>query len=141
MPFISRMLRAVRSLWGKTVKIQISVGGLTLQAELMDNETARAIFEALPIESDFNTWGNEIYFSIPVKRDLEKATREVEVGDLAYWPPGQALCIFYGPTPASTGDKPVPASEVTIVGKVLDDVTRLREVSDSRIRLEALRHQ
>jgi hypothetical protein len=118
------------------MRIRIIVGKETLEAELLDNDTARAIFAALPIESPYNTWGDEIYFSIPVRRDLEEGTTDVEVGDLGYWPLGRAFCIFYGPTPASSSDKPVPASEVTLVGRVTGDAARLRKVSATTIRLE-----
>ncbi|MFH1739229.1 MAG: cyclophilin-like fold protein [bacterium] len=119
------------------MKIRILVGEVTLNAQLLENETARAIFAASPIESGYSTWGDEIYFSIPVKRDMEEGTVDVEVGDLGYWPPGHAFCIFYGRTPASTGDKPVPASEVTLIGRVVGDATVLRDVSSETIRLEA----
>jgi len=118
------------------MKIRIVVGQICLEAELLANETAQAIYQALPIESGFSTWGNEIYFSIPVKRELEKGTMDVEVGDLGYWPPGKAFCIFYGSTPASDTDKPVPASEVTVIGRVIGDATVLRDASASKIRLE-----
>ena len=120
------------------MKIRILVGEVSLEAQLLENETARAIFAALPIESGYSTWGDEIYFSIPVKKDMEQGTVDVEIGDLGYWPPGHAFCIFYGRTPASTGDKPVPASEVTVVGRVVGDATLLCDVSSETIRLEAV---
>ncbi|HOE10709.1 MAG TPA: cyclophilin-like fold protein [bacterium] len=118
------------------MKIRIIVGEIRLEAELLANETAQAIYQALPIESGFSTWGDEIYFSIPVKRELEKGTTDVEMGDLGYWPPGKAFCIFYGPTPASDTDKPVPASKVTVIGRVIGDATVLRDAAASKIRLE-----
>jgi hypothetical protein len=120
------------------MKIRIIVGEASLEAELLENETARAIYDALPIESSYSTWGDEIYFSIPVQKDLEEGTTDVEVGDLGYWPPGRAFCIFYGRTPASSGDKPVPASEVSPIGRVIGDAAALREVSAPVVRLEAL---
>ena len=95
--------------------------------------------KALPIEADFQTWGDEYYFPVPVDMPLdETSTLEVQVGDMGYWPHGKALAIFYGPTPASSGesDRPVPASEVNPVGKILDDVTILRVVANvGKIRL------
>ena len=112
--------------------IQIEVGNLKLKAELSDSPTARAIAATLPIEADFQTWGDEYYCTIPVEMPLaESATLEVQVGDLGYWPPQQALAIFYGPTPASSrdSDRPVPASEVNPVGRVLDAPTILRVVA------------
>ena len=96
------------------------------------------MFEALPIVSDFNTWGEEIYFSIPVDRELEDGTMDVEVGDVAYWPAGKAFCVFFGRTPASGSDgKPVPASDVTLIGKMTDDATVLKNVASRKVRVEA----
>jgi hypothetical protein len=110
--------------------IVIEVGNIKLKAELADTPAAQAIARILPIESHFETWGDEYYFEIPVEMPLDgTATLAVNVGDLGYWPPGKALAIFYGPTPASDGDRPVPASEVNIVGKILDDPTLLRVVA------------
>lgn len=117
--------------------IIIEVGNLKLKAELSDAPTAKAIAKVLPIEADFETWGDEYYFEIPVTMPLDStATMNLNVGDLGYWPPGKALAIFYGPTPASPGDRPVPASEVNPVGRILDDPTLLRVVSGvGRIRV------
>ncbi len=112
--------------------ISIEVGNLTLAAELSDTPTAKAIAKALPIEAEFATWGDEYYFEIPVKMPADDtATTEVDVGDLGYWPQGRCFAIFYGPTPASptNSDRPVPASEVNPIGRVLDDVTLLRVVA------------
>jgi hypothetical protein len=110
--------------------IVIEVGNLKLKGELSDTATAKAIAKALPLEAHFQTWGDEYYFEIPVQMPLDAtATLKVNVGDLGYWPPGKALAIFYGPTPASSGDRPVPASEVNPVGRILDDPTLLRVVA------------
>jgi hypothetical protein len=111
---------------------------MTLEGELGDTETARALVGVLPIESDVNTWGEEFYFDVPV--DLgpdETATTEVEVGDLGYWPPGRALALFFGRTPASGPDgRPVPASDVNLVGRV-EGAERLLEARGAdRIRIE-----
>lgn len=118
--------------------IVIHVGKLKLRARLHDTRCARAIWEALPIEAAFARWGDEFYFPIPVKLGLdEKATTDVAVGDIGYWPPGQALAIFFGPTPLSDGERPVPASAVNLVGRVLGDARRLSKVGGTRrIRLE-----
>ena len=116
--------------------ITIRVGDLTLSAALNESETAQAIAEALPISATGNVWGDEIYFGIPVSaEEAPDARADVEVGTLAYWPPGDAFCIFYGPTPASTGTAPRAASPVNIVGYVIDDVTQLRG-QRSGVRLE-----
>jgi hypothetical protein len=81
-------------------------------------ETARAIWDALPLEARASTWGDEIYFSIPVDAEAEDPWEVVEMGDLGYWPPGSAFCIFFGPTPASRGDEIRPASPVNVVGRI-----------------------
>ena len=112
-------------------RITISVEELELSAELNDSPTAKKILEALPIEGDGNVWGEEIYFSIPVTAKMEADAREeVDVGTLAYWPSGSAFCIFFGPTPVSTGERPRAYSPVNIVGRVLDDATLLRALAD-----------
>jgi len=120
--------------------IRIKVEGLELTAELFDTDCARRLYEALPVEAEPNEWGDEFYFRVPVNCELdETATLEVKVGDIGYWPPGQALAIFFGPTPASTGPDPVPASEVNLVGRILEDASRLKEAKGARlIRLEPL---
>jgi len=122
------------------MKIRITVGNVSLEAELNDSPTAKKIASILPFEGGFQTWGDEIYFEIPVSAGLEPgAKEEVSVGDLGYWPPGNAFCIFFGPTPMSHGDKIIPASAVNIVGRVLGDATRLKEVmGESRVALEAI---
>ena len=109
--------------------IRITVGEIELDAELNDSETASRILAELPIRSGFNTWGDEIYFQIPVTADPEDPRETVDSGDLAYWPPGKALCIFYGPTPASEGDEIRPASPVNPVGRVLSGVEALKTAS------------
>ncbi len=120
--------------------IRIVVGSVTLDAELSDTPCARAVAEALPIEAPISTWGDEFYFRIPVLQPADDtATLEVKVGDVGYWPPGEALAIFFGPTPASTGDDPVPASEVNVVGRILGDARLLKNVArERRIRIEQL---
>ncbi len=122
------------------MKIRITVGDVSLEAELNDTATAKKIAEILPFEGPFNTWGDEIYFEVPVQADLEPdAKEEVELGDLGYWPTGNAFCIFFGPTPMSRADKIIPASAVNIIGKVLGDATKLKAVMhEDSIRLEPL---
>lgn len=110
--------------------IKITAGDVSAQAELNETETARAIWEALPIKGRANTWGDEIYFSIPVQLEVEKGQATVELGDLGYWAPGTAFCIFFGPTPMSRGDEIRPASPVTVFGRVLGDPTLFKGVVD-----------
>ena len=118
-------------------KLKISAGGVVGTAELAENATADAIWRALPIEARASTWGDEIYFSIPVNAKEEHARSVVDLGDVAYWPPGKAFCIFFGPTPASHGDEIRPASPVNVVGKIAGDARVFRRVaSGARIVLE-----
>ncbi|HID89103.1 MAG TPA: hypothetical protein EYP52_05245 [Anaerolineae bacterium] len=120
------------------MKIRITAGEVSLLAELNQSPTARMIGEALPFEGTAHTWGDEVYFEIPVEADLEPNARaEVEVGELGYWPVGRALCIFFGPTPISTDDQPKAYSPVNIVGRVLGDATAARGIRDGmRVRVE-----
>jgi len=119
-------------------KIKIIVRGITLSAELFDTGTAAAIAGALPIETTPEEWGDEFYFEIPVEMPLdETATIKVKTGDIGYWPPGNALAIFFGPTPISSGSEPVPASDVNLVGRITGDATVLRSAKGARkIRVE-----
>jgi hypothetical protein len=113
--------------------IRIRIGTLSIEAELHDTPTGRQIAGALPIQASFNTWGDEIYFAIPVVSELEDNAREVvDVGDLGYWPPGKALCIFFGQTPMSRPGEIRPASAVNIVGKVKGDASQFKEVMRER---------
>jgi hypothetical protein len=117
--------------------IRIIAGPIQVDAQLNDTETAQAIWDALPITASASTWGDEIYFSIPVTVDLEDGQEVVDLGDLGYWAPGRAFCIFFGHTPASRGDEIRPASAVTVIGKVQGDPTLFKQVrSGSPVRIE-----
>jgi len=109
-------------------RIRITAGNVSAEATLNDTPTAQDIWDALPIRATAQTWGDEIYFGIPVQRGEENAQAVVEMGDLGYWPPGNAFCIFFGPTPASTGDEIRPASPVNVVGKIEGDPTVFKQV-------------
>ena len=111
------------------MQVRITSGDVQAVAELNDTATARAIVAALPIQAAANTWGDEIYFGIPVDAALEDGQEVVEMGDLGYWSPGRAFCIFFGPTPASRGDEIRPASAVTVIGKVAGDPTVFKQVN------------
>ncbi len=117
--------------------IRITAGAVSAEARLNDSKTAGAIWDALPIEAKGQTWGDEIYFDIGVTASPERARDVVDVGDLAYWPPGQAFCIFFGRTPASRGDECRAASPVNVVGKIVGDARAFTKVrSGSRVTIE-----
>ena len=119
-------------------KISIRAGEITATATLKTNETADAIWNALPIEGHANTWGDEIYFSIPVDVESAKDARDtVSIGELGYWPPGNAFCIFFGRTPASHGSEPRAASPVNVFGQVEGDATAFKGVrGGTKVRIE-----
>ena len=110
-------------------KIKITVGEIEAEAELNDTRTAQAIWEALPIKGYVNLWGDEIYFSIPLSLALEAGQELVNVGDLGYWPDGNAFCIFFGPTPVSQSCEIRAASQFTVFAKVISDATVCKKVS------------
>ncbi|MCX5861509.1 MAG: cyclophilin-like fold protein [Deltaproteobacteria bacterium] len=122
------------------MKIKISIGKMSMAAELNDTLTARKVFAALPLTAFFNTWGEEIYFTIPVESTLDDSAKSVvEIGDLGYWPTGAAFCIFFGLTPMSSPGEIVPASAVNIIGKVLGDPAAFKDVMhESRVTVEPL---
>ncbi len=110
-------------------KIRIKAGRVEVSAELNSTKTAQAIWDALPITGRGNRWGEEIYFSIPVSLEPENAREVVTMGDLGYWPPGTAFCIFFGPTPMSRGQEIRPASAVNVFGKITTDAKVLKQVA------------
>lgn len=114
-------------------KIKIIIDGQTILAELYYTDCAMKIYNNLPIQSQINEWGDEFYFSIGLKMPLDStATTSVKAGDIGYWPPGEALAVFFGKTPLSKGDDPVAASEVNIVGRLLDDPSILKKLKGSK---------
>ncbi len=120
-------------------RIVIRAGDVTVDATLDDSATAGLVWEALPIVASASTWGDEIYFQAPVSaREDETARETVEMGAIGYWPPGSALCLFFGPTPMSRGDEIRPASPVNVLGMIDGDATALRAVSSGE-RVEIVR--
>ena len=114
-------------------KILITISNLSVSAELNSSISADKIWEALPLSGSVNVWGDEIYFEIPVSlKEVSDAQQEVEIGTLAYWPPGSALCVFFGKTPVSTNDKPKAYSPVNVLGLVDGDsrVFKIVEAGD-----------
>lgn len=120
--------------------IKITAGSVSLTAELDDTALAETVAAKLPVETPPHEWGDEFYFEIPVKSGLdETATTKVKVGDIGFWPPGNAMAIFFGPTPMSSGPEPVPASAVCILGRITGDATLLKRARGARtIRIEKL---
>ena len=118
-------------------RIRITAGSVVAEAMLDDSVTAGLVWDALPLAVAAETWGDEIYFSIPVKAKPEKPRETVDMGDLGYWPPGSAFCIFFGPTPSSRGSEIRPASPVNVFGKVAGDPTVFKKVrSGTQVRVE-----
>ena len=114
-------------------KILITISNLSVSAELNNSVSADKIWEALPLSGSANVWGDEIYFEIPVSlKEVSDAQQEVEIGTLAYWPPGSALCVFFGKTPVSINDKPKAYSPVNVLGLVDGDsrVFKIVEAGD-----------
>jgi uncharacterized protein len=117
--------------------LRIIAGSVTMAARLNDSATATALWTALPLEAKAQTWGDEIYFDVGITAGPESPREVVERGDLGYWPPGRAFCIFFGPTPMSRGDEIRPASAVNLVGRVVGDSTVFRRVrAGTLVRLE-----
>jgi len=113
------------------IKIVFKEAGTVIVELINENpKTVKELLSKLPFKSEARTWGEEIYFSTPVKVSLENSREVVEVGDVAYWPPGQALCLFYGPTPVSRPGEIRPASPVNVIGKIVEGLEKLRKVYD-----------
>jgi len=111
-------------------KIKILTKTVQMEAELNETKTAKLICKLLPIESAVNIWGEEIYFSIPVKAELENGVEVVQEGDIGYWPTGNAFCIFFGKTPVSTEKEIKPASPVMLIGKLIGNPKKFKKVKN-----------
>ena len=125
------------------MKIKIKFKNKEAEAELNGSETAKQIYDALPIEAEANTWGEEIYFEIPVKMQEEQAysRQNMHVGELAYWPRGNAFCIFFGKTPASINSEPRAISNVNVIGALLNkkDSETFKSVKEgNKVRIEKI---
>lgn len=113
--------------------IMVEVGSLGPVEVVLTGEnpsTAEAVWSGLPAASRANLWGDEVYFELPLEHPAERARAEVDVGDVAWWPAGSCLCLFFGPTPASPGDRPVAASPVNVIGRIRGDPRLLSSVRD-----------
>jgi len=120
--------------------MKITIGGIIFKAKLKPTRTAQAVYAALPIETSVNLWGGEFYCKLPGVKDFrETATTTVKVGDVAFWGAGEMLTIFFGPTPMSLGQDPVPADRVNILGRIEGDASLLREATAAtNIKVEPL---
>tara|TARA_B100001971_G_scaffold55926_1_gene50970 strand:+ start:1755 stop:2126 length:372 start_codon:yes stop_codon:yes gene_type:complete len=117
-------------------RIKIQVGDVEVTALLNGCATADLVWDALPISSTGSTWGDEIYFRTDLTADEQDSEAVVDMGAVAFWPPGQAICLFYGLTPMSTGDEIRPASPVNVIGQIEGDPTVLKSASGSDVRVE-----
>lgn len=119
------------------VRVRFETAKGSFEGALDESPIAKALGQHLPMTSTVMRWGEEIYFDVPVKMANTKPTRKVKVGDIAYWPEGPSLCIFFGKTPASNADEPRPASDVTIVGHTDASPEVLRAITEgATIRLQ-----
>lgn len=115
-------------------QVKFIIDGTEIKAEFFDTACARQIINILPIESRINEWGDEFYFSIPLKMPLDSTAKtNVKAGDIGYWPPGQAIAIFFGPTPISSGQDPVAASAVNIIGRILEAPSKLKNLKGAKV--------
>ena len=112
----------------KMTHIRIQIGEIEIYGTVNDSDVATSVVSVLPINSSFNTWGDEIYFPIAIELDITDGQEVVLAGDIAYWPPGHALCIFYGQTPASIDGEIRAASEVYVIGNIQGDADVLKSV-------------
>lgn len=110
--------------------IRIVSKGVVVEGKLNDSKTASEIEKLIPLVGRARTWGDEIYFPIPLDREIENGKETVEKGDIGYWPPGRALCLFFGPTPMSAPGEIRPGGPVSVVGGMSGDLSALKNVKD-----------
>lgn len=120
-------------------RVRITAGDLALEAEFNESATAHAVLEALPVTGRAARWGDEIYFTVNVSAGPDEPAEVVQPGDIAFWPPGSALCVFWGPTPASHADEIRPASPVNVIGRISGDLSALGRVSEgTEVRIDRI---
>ena len=111
-------------------KIIFEFEKLSIDGELNDSPTSKALINSLPIEGISQIWGDEIYFSTSISKENDEWAKEtVDLGDIAFWPPGNAICLFFGPTPVSSGDEIRPASATNVMGKIIGDLEELKTIN------------
>ena len=114
-------------------KLKFITSTLSFEGELNDSFCSEEIYKNLPLESTVNIWGDEIYFSTGITVTQGAPTMNLNVGDIAYWPTGKCLCIFFGPTPVSSSGKPMPASDVFLIGRTACQPKLLRKIKDREL--------
>ena len=122
-------------------EIEIVFNDNIIEATLNDTKTAKKLLKILPVKSEINLWGNEIYFEIPMEADLENGKELMDIGNIAFWPSGNAFCIFFGPTPAGDGTQPRAISPVTVIGKItgenwIDKIKKIKSEDIIEIRIK-----
>ena len=111
-------------------KIIFEFEKLSIEGELNDSPTSKALINSLPMEGISQIWGDEIYFSTSISKENDEWAKEpVDLGDIAFWPPGNAICLFFGPTPVSSGDEIRPASPTNVMGKIIGDLEELKTIN------------
>jgi hypothetical protein len=119
------------------MKIKIIVGSIEAFATLNNTRTASSVVNSLPFDSVAHRWGEEIYFEVPLELELENGKEVLEIGEIAYWPTGKSMCIFFGPTPSSRGNEIRAYSAVSVFGEVTGDAGVFRAMKEGeRIRVE-----
>ena len=120
-------------------QIRITAGSISQTATLNDTQTAQLVWDVLPFAASASRWGDELYFTIPVDTETERGQPTVSPGDLAYWEPGSAFCLFWGPTPISSPDEIRPANPVTVFGRLDGDPSAFDEFrSGTRVKVERI---
>ena len=114
-------------------ELEVTLGEVKSKAWLYESDTAARVLEALPMTSSVNVWGDEIYFSVPITKELENGKSAVNLGDIAYWPPAKAVCIFLGQTPISNNGIIKPLTPVEVIGKVENPEALLKQVRQGQI--------
>jgi len=121
--------------------IEIIFNENIVEATLNESKTAKKLLKILPVKSEVNLWGDEVYFKIPMEADLENGKELMDIGNIAFWPHGNAFCIFFGPTPVGDGTKPRAASSVTVIGKItgengIDKIKKIKSTDSIELKLK-----
>jgi len=132
-------IKAERNKLGRIIEIVFNEN--IVEATLNESKTAKKLLKILPVKSEINLWGDEVYFEIPMQADLENGKELMDIGNIAFWPPGNAFCIFFGPTPVGDGTQPRAASSVTVIGKItgengIDKIKKIKPGDSIELRLK-----